>query len=89
MPGTADDALGVGAYAVSAILLGVFVFGIDEGETGLDRVELVASDTAIKDFLGPLVGIEFPTGLGVYQRNGKREIIGADDERGPLSVDLD
>jgi hypothetical protein len=66
------------------IVVGILFLGVDKGETGLDGVELIAPDAASQDFLPALVGVEFPARLGLDQRNGDREIVGAYDQRGLL-----
>src|SRR5579871_3742703 len=81
--------LRVDADALAAILVGIIVLGVYKSEAGLDRIELVAADAAIENLLAPLVGIEFPAGLGMDQRDREREIVGADDQRRLLAVNLD
>jgi len=43
------------------MLVGILVLGVDIGETGLDRIQLVAADEAIQDLDTPRVGVEFPS----------------------------
>src|SRR6185437_732856 len=89
LTGTADDALRVDADAVAVVTVGIFVLGIDKGEAGLDGIEFVAPDTAEQDFLPPARRVELPPRLRANQRDRKREIVGADDQRCPLAFDLD
>src|SRR5262249_57454013 len=58
LAGAGQDALGVDARAVAAVLFGIFVFGVDEGEDGLDGIELVASDAAEENFLPAAIAVE-------------------------------
>src|ERR1700716_1766294 len=77
LAGRRDDALSVDAYTFAAVLVSIFILGIDKGESRLDRVELVAADTAIEHLNAAFVGVELPSGLCVDKRNREREVVRA------------
>ena len=84
LAGGADDALSIHPDALASILLGIFILGIDKGQTGLDRIELIPPDAAIENFETASFRIELPSGLVLRQRDREREVVIADDDDGLL-----
>src|SRR5262249_11017573 len=62
--------------------VGIFLLSVDIGETGLDRAQLVAADTAIKDLLAAGRGIEPPRAILAHERDRERPILLADNQHG-------
>ena len=61
--------------------LGVAVLCLHEGAAGRDHGQFVAPDAAREDFFLPCGGIEAPGGAALYERDGKRPVLVADDQR--------
>src|SRR5262249_30371363 len=77
----ADDVLCVHSIAGNAPFR-IFLLRVDIGETGLDRAQLVAANAAIKDLLAAGRGVEPPGAILADERDRKRPILPADDQRG-------
>src|SRR4029079_2673145 len=70
----ADNAPGIRARACSgSILLGIFVLRINVSQTGLDRIQLVLSDTAEENFITTNGSVEQPFSVLQHKRNWKWE----------------
>src|SRR5262249_46915799 len=68
LAGATDDALRIDAVAAKS-LLGVFLLGVDVGEDGLDRPELVAANAAIENLVATGGGVELPAAVRAHQRD--------------------
>src|SRR5205823_5191741 len=53
----------------------VVLLSVDVGETGADRADLVAADSAVDDFLRSSRRVEPPTAIGLHYRNGQWPVI--------------
>jgi hypothetical protein len=60
LAGTADDALRIDAGTFAAVLVGIFVLGVDESEAGLNSIGFIAPNAAVENFQAPCGGIKFP-----------------------------
>jgi len=60
----------------------VLALGIDEGETRLNRVELILADATIDDLFGTGRAVEAPARAVLLEREGERPFVAADLQRG-------
>ena len=81
MPGGAEDVLGVfGGAVLLPVQIGEITLGVDNGEHGLDRRQLVLADPPVEDLFLPRGGVEPPAVVDLFQRDRKRPVILADDQ---------
>ena len=62
----------------------VLALRIHVRERRLNRRELVLADAPIQDLLDAVRGVEAPTAAFIDERERKRPVVGADDERGDV-----
>src|ERR1700746_668667 len=58
----------------------VFTLGIDDGEQGLNREQLILADSAVENFLFAFLCVKNPARASFHQRDRKRPIVLADHQ---------
>src|SRR5947207_826423 len=91
LPFGADDSLRVLVHAVYFFREGILMLRLDVTMTDFNRVQFVAADAAIQEFLPSGFRVEEPALADSYDRHGKRPILLADNQTGArlCLVDVD